>query len=491
MYGGSQLSQFDELPEGWKLAELGDLGSLINGDRGKNYPNKNDYVELGIPFINAGHIQDGKIDFNIMNFISEERFNLLGSGKVKHDDILYCLRGSLGKTALVREIEKGAIASSLVIIRPYNYLLPDYIYYFLVSPKGLSEISKYDNGSAQPNLSAKSVREYEVPLPPLNEQRRIVAKIEALGAHSRRAREALDAVPGLIEQFRQSVLAAAFRGDLTADWRTQNPDIEPASALLERIKLEDKEIPEFLNLHELPQGWKWVSLGSIGNVSGGLTKNSKRGDLPLEFPYLRVANVYANRLNLEEIKTIRVEQKEVQRVLLKEGDLLIVEGNGSIDQIGRVALWDGSIDPCLHQNHLIKARFQSPWLSNFVLNWLLSYQGRKYITNVASSSSGLHTLSLSKVASLPVPVAPKLEQEVIIKKINYFLKFIGGIEAILSNSATNLQTLEQSILAKAFRGELVPQDPNDEPASVLLERIRAEREQLAAATKPGKRRRKS
>jgi type I restriction enzyme, S subunit len=111
-----ESSLIEDLPEGWIWCELGDLAALINGDRGKNYPNRSALVEVGIPFINAGHLEDGIIQMSEMNYINEERFNILGSGKVRPKDILYCLRGSLGKIAIVKDIEKGAIASSLVII---------------------------------------------------------------------------------------------------------------------------------------------------------------------------------------------------------------------------------------------------------------------------------------------------------------------------------------------------------------------------------------
>lgn len=120
------FDELAELPEDWVWAKLGELGLFINGDRGKNYPSKNTLVESGIPFINAGHIQNGIINLSEMNYITEEKFNLLGSGKVKPNDILYCLRGSLGKTAIVKNITTGAIASSLVIIRPYDSSKSEY-----------------------------------------------------------------------------------------------------------------------------------------------------------------------------------------------------------------------------------------------------------------------------------------------------------------------------------------------------------------------------
>ena len=156
-------------------------------------------------------------------------------------------------------------------------------------------------------------------------------------------------------------------------------------------------------------GWAWSCIGDLGEVSGGLTKNSSRSGLSNQLPYLRVANVYANELRLDDISQLGVKDTELKRVLLKKGDLLVVEGNGSIDQIGRVAEWQGQITPCTHQNHLIKIRPFTPD-GRFILYWLLSADGRDEIVRVASSTSGLHTLSLSKVRCFLTPWCPLPEQ---------------------------------------------------------------------------------
>ncbi|MDF1660073.1 MAG: restriction endonuclease subunit S, partial [Verrucomicrobiales bacterium] len=107
-----------ELPDGWTTKRLGELCDLENGDRGKNYPSKSVLVEEGIPFINAGHLNSGRVDMSTMNYIPEERFEILRSGKIRRGDLLFCLRGSVGKAALVSNVDKGAVASSLVIVRP-------------------------------------------------------------------------------------------------------------------------------------------------------------------------------------------------------------------------------------------------------------------------------------------------------------------------------------------------------------------------------------
>lgn len=179
---GSVTDAPHDIPETWTWVHLGELGQFINGDRSKNYPSKNFRVETGVPFINAGHLANGDVALNDRDYITEEHFGRLGGGKVEQGDVLYCLRGSLGKAAVVTSIERGAIASSLLIVRPSKRILGRFLYAYLTSPLGATMISKYDNGSAQPNLSAASVKKYLVPLPPLAEQRRIVAKVDQLMA---------------------------------------------------------------------------------------------------------------------------------------------------------------------------------------------------------------------------------------------------------------------------------------------------------------------
>lgn len=171
-----------ELPNGWEWCKFGELSQFINGDRGKNYPNKNEYVSDGIPWINTGHIQpDGTLTTSDMNFITEEKFDSLRSGKIIPDDLVYCLRGAtFGKTAFVKPYVHGAIASSLMIIRLFDNKMNGFVYRYLTSAFGRSQIFRFDNGSAQPNLSANSVGLYAFPCPPLEEQKRIVAKINEL-----------------------------------------------------------------------------------------------------------------------------------------------------------------------------------------------------------------------------------------------------------------------------------------------------------------------
>jgi type I restriction enzyme S subunit len=264
-------------------------------------------------------------------------------------------------------------------------------------------------------------------------------------------------VAPLLKRFRQSVLAAATSGRLTEDWRN-------GSALWEVD----------------------VRLSSVGLVSGGLTKNSKRDSYALNRPYLRVANVHANELRLDDVSTIGLSEQEFEKTRLRSGDLLIVEGNGSLDQIGRVALWGNEIEDCSHQNHLIRWRAGSRILPKYALFFLLSPAGREQIVKVASSTTGLHTLSVSKIGALTFSLPGLAEQTEIVRRVETLFAFADRLEARLKTAQTAADRLTPALLAKAFRGELVPQDPNDEPAAELLQRLAASRD-AAPKAKRGRR----
>ena len=179
----SHLAPEDEpfrLPSGWSWCSLLEICTLENGDRSKNYPNKSMLVETGIPFVNAGDLENGYISEKANSFITEERYEILNSGKFQNGDILFCLRGSLGKSAIVNGFNKGAIASSLVIIRSFSAINEHFLQKYFESPFAAHMISLYDNGTAQPNLSATDLGKFCVPIPPYKEQFRIVSKIDEL-----------------------------------------------------------------------------------------------------------------------------------------------------------------------------------------------------------------------------------------------------------------------------------------------------------------------
>ena len=177
----AQNALFEDMPLSIPRLKLSEAAKFENGDRGKNYPSKKYQLSEGIPFVNAGDFSlDGDITRDGMAYISEERFDLLGAGKFQKDDVLFCLRGSLGKSAINKTLKRGAIASSLVIIRALQDVYPDYLFAFIRSDIVKKYISETAGGTAQPNLSAKVVMGYEIPVPSLQEQEAIADKFWAL-----------------------------------------------------------------------------------------------------------------------------------------------------------------------------------------------------------------------------------------------------------------------------------------------------------------------
>jgi len=196
----------------------------------------------------------------------------------------------------------------------------------------------------------------------------------------------------------------------------------------------------------VPEEWRRAHIADVARIISGLTKNPKRTALPRKLPYLRVANIYANELRLNDIEYIGVADSEIEKLLLQRDDLLVVEGNGSADQIGRVALWDGSITECVHQNHLIKVRFSADVLPRWALTWLLSPGGRHEIEQVSSSTSGLHTLSTGKIGRLPIPVPPLAVQYRIVAEVDRRMSIVGEVDAELERNLVRAAAMRAASL---------------------------------------------
>lgn len=294
-------------------------------------------------------------------------------------------------------------------ISPSDVLDAKYLYYFCRQ----FNFKKLDKSTTIPSLAKRDLLQIKMPVPPIMEQRRIVSRIEELFSKLDKGVETLQTIKQQLAVYRQAVYSSNFN------------------------KIGDfRPIVDFFE------------------ISGGLTKNSKRQELPQQVPYLRVANVYYNCLELDVIKTIGVTEKELQKCSLKTSDLLFVEGNGSKSQIGRVAMWDGSIETCVHQNHLIRGRANGKILPKYALYYLISQEGRKQIVDIAKSTSGLYTLSINKVKNLQIPFCSRPEQETILNEIEARLSVCDSIEQTVDEALAQADAMRQSILRQAFEGEI-------------------------------------
>ena len=522
-------NEASKVPENWQECVLSDILYFQNGHAFKSHDFiKNNADEELIPLVKQSQLKGSQVILDDCVFLPSEYLDKYSDFIIRKGDILIGMSGSIGKMSFYDYDYPSLLNQRVGKLELYSkdVFNNNFFGYLLLNlEQNIQTIAK---GMGVQNVSSKDIEKIIINLPPLNEQNRIVDKIETLFSEVDAGIANLTLAKRQLEQYRQSLLKHAFEGKLTAKWREEyakknGKELPNADELLEQIqtarqdyydqqiadweqavkdweeqgkegskprkpsKLEDVKI---INKRELstilPSHWSEQYLESISIISGGLTKNASRKVFEEQVPYLRVANVHANELRLDDISYIGIKESEKPRTLLQENDLLIVEGNGSIEHIGRVALWTGEIHPCYHQNHLIKARIFEVVEPKYILYFLLSTTGRERIIKVASSTTGLHTLSLSKVSNLIIPLTSLAEQKQIIELLESKL---SDAERLIDDIDTQLKKatlLKTSILHKAFQGKLVPQDPNDPPASELLAQIKAEREAKILAEKQAK-----
>lgn len=234
--------------------------------------------------------------------------------------------------------------------------------------------------------------------------------------------------------------------------------------------------PDTTELPELPEGWVWASLDMLGEIASGVAKGSKVGaDIKVrEAPYLRVANVQRGFLDLSEVKTILATESDIADLTLRAGDILFNEG-GDRDKLGRGWVWQDEVANCIHQNHVFRMR---PYLPE-VLPELISHHGntfgKTWFQSAGKQTTNLASINMTMLRMFPVPLGPAEEQRELLAQLNLQMEQITRQEQSVELGLKQSTAQRQNILRAAFAGQLVPQDPNDEPASVLLARIRAER----------------
>ncbi|MGB9146046.1 MAG: hypothetical protein WCC14_09510, partial [Acidobacteriaceae bacterium] len=248
-------------------------------------------------------------------------------------------------------------------------------------------------------------------------------------------------------------------------------------------KYKEPAAPDTASLPRLPEGWCWATFEQVTQIQGGIQKQPSRRPQRSVFPFLRVANVLRARVDLSDIHQIELFDGELERLRLEPGDLLIVEGNGSPTEIGRMAIWEGQIPDCVHQNHIIRARPLLGADSNFLACFWNSSFGAAQVSAVASSTTGLHTLSVGKISGLCVPLPPSSEQRRIVTAMMRLIESLERVGLATEDQMKKANAVRRAMLSTAFSGKLIPQNSADEPASALLERIRAERSAERASSK--------
>jgi type I restriction enzyme S subunit len=455
----------DKLHQGWVIATLKDLGDYINGRAFK----PTEWKEQGLPIVRIQNLNNPHAKFNYSDIEHEDKY------KLKNGDLLVAWSASLGvyiwnkgEAWLNQHIFKVEVNENLVTKK--------FLYYAI--QEAILELYLKAHGTGMVHVTKPVFESHPIALPPLNEQKRIVAKLEKLLAKVNESCDRLSRIPTILKRFRQSVLASACSGRLTADWRKSHPDIEPAEELLK--KDTGSEINEFL------QSWCFVSVGDvIKELRYGTSKKCSYDKQ--SHPILRIPNVVQGVIDSSDLKYTELSDKEYETLRLKIGDILMIRSNGSVSLIGKTAMVTQSEEGFAYAGYLIRLRPNLSLIDPRYLNYYLSsYEIRLQIELPARSTSGVNNINSTEVKKLAIAVPPLEEQKEIVKRVEALFRKCDLIEQRYLKAKAYTDKLTQSILAKAFRGELVPQDPNDEPAEVLLERIREEKTLSEKSTKSKK-----
>lgn len=373
--------------------------------------------------------------------------------------------------------------NALIVSTSQNYIDTNFLF-LLLKQLGLR---KYSNSTAQPVVSMKTINPIKMPLPPLSEQKRIVNRIESLFNKINEAKELIEEARETFTNRWAAILAKAFRGELTKKWREEHPDVEPAEKLLERIKEEKEklaangkcrkkkdELPPIDPPYELPEGWCWVRLGEISYL---ITKGASpkwQGinyvDDKSQVLFITSENVGKGFLLLQSPKYVEINFNEVQKRSILEKDDILLNIVGA--SIGRAAIFDKDCLANINQAVSI-IRLMDKTCCEFIMHYLNSPIAINYY-NSEKVDVARANLSLVDVANIPIPLPPTNEVKVVVRK----LKMLSNKEENIAMSIISqdiLDTISNSILSKAFRGELGTNNTEEESALELLKEVLKEK----------------
>jgi type I restriction enzyme S subunit len=507
----------------WLDVELSEVAQIIRGITYKREQSANLPGEGFLPVLRATNITGIALNFDELVYVPAENVSSVQI-LIAGDVVIASSSGSkeiVGKAgSFIGGSFIGSFGAFCTGLRPSASLSPAYFGYYFQTPTYRKSVSAVSAGSNINNLKTGDLASQRFPLPPAPEQIRIVEKLDELLSDLDAGVSELDLAQKKLVQYRQSLLKAAVSGALTAEWRAQHTPTETGAQLLERIlserraRWEAKQLakfkeqgktppkdwkkkypepvqPDTADLPELPEGWIWSSLDMLGEIASGVAKGTKRDvDIEVrEVPYLRVANVQRGFLELSEVKSILATERDIAELTLKAGDILFNEG-GDRDKLGRGWVWRDEVADCIHQNHVFRMR---PYLSE-VLPELISHHGntfgKTWFQKAGKQTTNLASINMTILRMFPVPLGPAVEQQELLSQLEVQIEQLNRQEQAVALGLKQSVAQRQNILRAAFAGQLVQQNPNDEPASVLLERIRAERAELAQQPKVRKKRTK-
>jgi type I restriction enzyme S subunit len=436
-----------QLPKGWAWTTLGQIGEITGGIT-KGQKRKSGVATRAVPYLRVANVQRGYLDLSVVKTIHATEDEIARLRLLPNDVLLNegGDRDKLGRGWVWEgQLDECVHQNHVFRVRTDPAVAHPKLVSYYTNHFGQQHF--FAEGKQTTNLASISLTKIStlpVPLPPLAEQRRILAEIERMLSLVESAVESLRHAKPLIERYCEARVSAAF-----------NP---------------------LLSEHSLP-------LGILGRIVGGITKGQRRkaGARTRTVPYLRVANVQRCYLDLRDVKTIEATDQEIEALRLMHGDVLLNEG-GDRDKLGRGWVWEDQLPECIHQNHVFRVRLDQQTTIPKYVSYFANHLGRQYFFDQGKQTTNLASISLRKVSGLPIPTPPVKRQIELVAALDDFISVIAHLNESVGQALARAAKIRQAILKAAFEGRLVPQDPTEEPASVLPERIRASR----AAGPPGR-----
>lgn len=467
----------EQLPTGWIQTCLGEVCLPVSKHQPNNQPDKE------IAYLDIGGIDSQTHSISeIKRYLGAEAPSRARQLVQTGDTLFSTVRVYLEKIALVSDPLNGSTASTgFCVLRPSGAINPSFLYFRVLEHGFIEELSTKQTGTSYPAVRDQDIFAMSIHLPPLAEQRKITDAIEEHFSHIVAVESAAQTALVKLDTLRRTVLTAAFSGRLVG----QNPDDEPASILLEQIAAEPpqrqtrhaqsaNQVPSSVST-QLPPGWEQVTIGNISTFIRGVT--FKKSDASSEpsfglVPIARAGNIEPGRAKLEQDLIYVSENRVAINQYLRSGDILIATSSGSPEVVGKSAIiaehWQGA-----HGAFMGVIRSNSSIYPTY-LGFYVQSDIVRHIWRELAAGTNINNLKKDHINSTIVPLPPMAEQKRIIAAIEEHLSRIDTAKALLERCLQRCGVLRRSILAAAFSGRLVDQDPDDEPASVLLERIAAE-----------------
>jgi len=514
------------LPKGWSEAQLVDACQIIRGITFSSADKRLEPTPSYVACLRTANVQS-EVEWGDLWYIPKDHVRKLDQWIVR-DDILISTANSyelVGKVSRVTAVPVlSTLGAFISLLRAYAGVNAGFLYYQLKYERTQRAIREMASTTTNiSNVSGAKLQTLPLLFAPEAEQSRIVDKLEELLSELDAGEAELKAAQKKLTQYRQSLLKAAVEGALTASWReqqrAQHPPAESGAQLLQRIlterraRWEAKQLakfeaqgkaphkdwqkkypepvqPDTTDLPSLPQGWTWLQVGAAGEVQLGRQRAPQFHDGDNMVPYLRVANVFEDRIDISDVMAMHFSPEDETTFRLSPGDILLNEGQ-SLELVGRPALYRGELPRACFTNTLVRFKAATDLVPEFALAVFRHYMHAGRFRQIAKITTNIAHLGAGRFAELAFPLPGLSEQREIVRLLSEQFEQIEAQATLIARALSQSTAQRQNILRAAFSGQLVQQDPSDEPAAELLARIRAERAVQAPARKPRGRQREA